>query len=47
MADTSEFGGMTREELDKELEKGVKSAQTGKCLTTEELDAELQKRFGI
>lgn len=41
------IGGMTREELDIELAKGVKSVKTGKCLTIEELNAELLNRFGV
>ena len=41
------IGGMTREELDIVLAKGVKSAKAGTCLTIEELDAELLNRFGV
>ncbi len=47
MTDISAISNMTREELDVELAKGIKSAETGKCLTPEELDTELQNRFGI
>ena len=33
MTDISAISNMTREELDVELAKGVKSAEAGKCLT--------------
>lgn len=41
------FGGMSRKELDSELEKGIKSIKSGKTCTQEELDAELLRDFGI
>ena len=40
-------GGMTREQLDAELMKGVESLRTGKTYTADEVDAELKKEFGI
>lgn len=40
-------GGMSRAELDAELEKGIASLQAGKTYTTDEVDAELAREFGI
>ena len=40
-------GGMTRAELDAELKKGIESLNTGKIYSADEVDAELQKEFGI
>ena len=41
------IGGMTREELDAELMKGVESAKSGKSYTVEEADDILAAEFGI
>ena len=41
------IGGMTKEELDAELYKGIESIKSGKCLTADEVDRELAKEFGI
>lgn len=41
------IGGMTREELDAELMKGVESAKSGKPYTVEEADDILTAEFGI
>ena len=41
------IGGMSRAELDAELTKGVESLKSGKTYTTDEIDAELAKEFGI
>lgn len=41
------IGGMSRAELDAELMGGVESLQTGKTFTTDEVDAELAREFGI
>lgn len=41
------IGGMTREELDAELMKGVGSAKSGKSYTVEEVDDILAAEFGI
>ena len=41
------IGGMSRTELDAELIKGVKSLKSGKTYTPDEVDAELEKEFGI
>lgn len=35
------IGGMTREELDEELMKGIESTKSGKCLTPDEVDKEI------
>lgn len=40
-------GGLTREQLDAELMKGVESMKSGKTYTADEVDAELRKAFGI
>ena len=40
-------GGMTREELDAELQKGFDSMQSGKVCTEEEVDAMLAQEIGI
>lgn len=39
--------GMTRDQLDLELRKGIESLKTGKTYTSDEVDAELRKEFGI
>lgn len=39
--------GMTREELDAELMKGLVSMQGGKTYSADEVDAELVQEFGI
>lgn len=41
------IGGMTREELDAELEKGIDSLKTEKKYTAEEVAAKLSREFGI
>lgn len=41
------IGGMSREELDAELRKGVESLKSAKTYTADQVDAELAKEFGI
>lgn len=41
------IGAMTCEELDAELRKGIDSLNSGKFYTTDEVDNELAKEFGI
>lgn len=41
------IGGMTPEELDKELRKGIESIKEGKIFTADEVDEELAREFGI
>lgn len=41
------IGGMSREEIDAELMKGIESLKMGKTYTPEEVDEELYKEFGI
>ena len=41
------IGGLTREELDKELMKGMESIKKDKSYTMDELDAILAEEFGI
>lgn len=41
------IGGMTREQLDAELQKSWDSLKTGKSYTAEEIDAMLEAEFGI
>lgn len=41
------IGSLTKEELDAELEKGMKSIKEGRVYTDEEVDAELKREFGI
>ena len=41
------IGGMSREELDVELMKGVESLKSERSYTPDEVDAELAKEFGI
>lgn len=41
------IGGMTREQFDEEMMKGVESMRSGKTYTADEVDAELRKEFGI
>ena len=40
-------GGMSRTELDTELQKGVASLQNGKSFSADEVDAALYQEFGI
>ena len=41
------IGGMSREEVDVELMKGMDSLKSGKAYTADEVDAELKREFGI
>ena len=41
------IGGLLREELDAELKKGIESLKNGKAYTSDEVDAELFRKFGI
>ena len=41
------IGGMTREELDAELEKGLEDIRRGEVYSAEEVDRELAEEFGI
>ena len=41
------IGGMSREELDAELAKGVDSLKTGKAYSADEVDAMLAQEFGV
>lgn len=41
------IGGMSREQLDTELQKGMDSMKSGKTYTADEVDAELAREFGI
>ena len=41
------IGGMSREEIDAELMKGLMSLKEGKGYTVDEVDAELAREFGI
>lgn len=38
---------LTRTQLDAELQRGIESIQSEKTYTTDEVDAELKKEFGI
>lgn len=41
------IGGMSREQFDAELQKGMDSMKSGKTYTADEVDAELRREFGI
>ena len=41
------IGGMSREEVDTELMKGMDSLESGRAYTADEVDAELKREFGI
>lgn len=41
------IGGMTKEQIDAEIQKGFDSLKSGKVYTPEEVDAELFREFGI
>ena len=41
------IGGMSREEVDAELMKGMDSLKSGRVYTADEVDAELKREFGI
>ena len=40
-------GGMTREQLNAELQKGIDSVQNGAVYTQEEMDAVFSREFGV
>ena len=40
------IGGMSREEVDAELMKGMDSLKSGRAYTADEVDAELKREFG-
>lgn len=46
-AEPTAIGGMTREQLDAELMKGIESIKSGKTYTVDEVDDELKREFGI
>lgn len=41
------IGGMTREQLDAELQKGMDSINSGRLYSADEVDAMLAEEFGI
>ena len=41
------IGSLSRDELDIELAKGIESIKNGRPLTTDEVDAHLEKEFSI
>ncbi|MBQ2633622.1 MAG: type II toxin-antitoxin system RelB/DinJ family antitoxin [Oscillospiraceae bacterium] len=41
------IGAMSREELDREISKGIESIRAGKVLSEDEVDAALAREFGI
>ena len=41
------IGGMSREEVDAELMKGMDSLKSGRAYTADEVDVELKREFGI
>ena len=41
------IGGLSREELDAEILKGMESLKTGKVYTADEVDEVLAKEFGV
>ena len=41
------IGGMSKDELDAELAKGIESIASGKAYTADEVDTVLAKEFGI
>ena len=41
------IGGMSRADLDEELTRGMESLKNGKVYTSDEVDAELAREFGI
>ena len=41
------IGGMSLEEVDAELMKGMDSLKSGRAYTADEVDAELKREFGI
>lgn len=41
------IGGMTKEQIDIELQKGMDSIESGRTYTADEVDAELRREFGI
>ena len=41
------LGGLSREELDAEILKGMESLKTGKVYTADEVDEVLAKEFGV
>ena len=41
------IGGLSRDELDSELRKGIDSLNRGEFYSSDEVDVELAKEFGI
>ena len=41
------IGGMSKEQIDAEIAKGMESIESGDCLTADEVDAELRREFNI
>lgn len=41
------IGGMTREQIDRELQKGMDSLKSGKTYTLDEVDAMFAREYGI
>ena len=46
-AKPNDIAGMSREELNAELAKGIESLNKGEILTADEFDVELSREFGI
>ncbi len=46
-AKPTDIAGMSREELNAELAKGIESLNKGEILTADEFDVELSREFGI
>ena len=43
----SSIGAMTREQIDRELSKGMDSIKSGRVFSADEVDQKLDKEFGI
>lgn len=41
------IGGMSREELNMELQKGMASLKAGQCISADDIDHELAEEFGL
>jgi len=41
------IGGMSREELDAELQKGMESLKSGRRIPADEVDRKLKEKYGI
>lgn len=42
-----EYGSLTKEQFDKEMEKGMADVKTGRIYSADAIEAEMKRKFGI